>query len=67
MATKTLGEWECGRCGWITDGESAPPLCAECGAPSGRFIFYMYLDDSDWNDEVEPRDVEIPNEEYGDT
>jgi len=64
MATKTTGEWECGKCGWIADGDHPPHSCAECGAPSSRFIFYPFLDDSDWDDEVEPRDVDIPNEDY---
>ncbi len=61
----TMGEWECANCGWIADGDTAPTVCVECGAPASRFVYYPYLDDSDWDDEVEPRDVEIPDEEYG--
>jgi len=30
-------KWKCGPCGYIHDGEEAPPLCPKCGAAAGEF------------------------------
>ncbi|MBI1800393.1 MAG: hypothetical protein HY259_04600 [Chloroflexi bacterium] len=49
-----MGEWECANCGHIHDGQEAPRVCPDCGAPKERFAFYP-LDDQapdEWDDEV---------------
>ena len=59
-----MGEWECGSCGYIHDGSTSPPTCPECGAPGSRFVFYPFLNDSEWDEELAYTDI-IPYEDYG--
>jgi len=47
---RTMGEWECTRCGYIRIGEQPPDMCPECGATALEFEFWEFEEDSDGED-----------------
>lgn len=55
-----MGEWECKRCGYVTN-DFAPDKCPECGAVRQYFVFYAYPDATAWEDEDRFLHLEIPD------
>jgi len=33
-----MKKWQCGGCGYVSDGDEAPDKCPKCGAPKAQFV-----------------------------
>ncbi len=50
-----MTEWECGKCGYIHEGENPPRRCPECGAASDKFKAF----EEEWADEESDEEEEF--------
>jgi rubredoxin len=57
-----MGEWECVRCGYVTNDDLPPDICPECGAAKQTFVYFAYPDEGAWEEEDLFIDLELAEE-----